>query len=361
MGYIEQAKNRVKKRRSLKEFFSKFKASGKKKGLREKKTFHRKGKLKSLSRFFVLVLSIFILGFFSFKLVDYVAGIREKVRDGVTVSSNNVVGFDSIPEYPYSKFIFRDKLENDDVKSFLSSGQSIYRLDPGRDFSEVVEYYNEALPKQGWNFVLSVPLESEEQKYGEYWVKDSTGIRIYSKLNDIWYQTITSSQAKGGLEDVVKNEIELQLLLSKDSNQDLRPDFPWLLSFSTDYLAVYDSTDLGELQRVKIQRFGSNNYVEIVPLGYAGAYSYDRFLENYTKELNKNDDTNWKIFNTEITIVSGLEALYGKLIQNGNYGDAYIVANPRNNVVYIFRSTVQSDPFLKFMIERIKPAETSLN
>lgn len=319
----------------------------------------------SKSRFINLIILIgLVLIIFSslYFLINYVSGLRETVRSGgTTFSDKDVSGFDSIPEYPNSTFIFEDDLENDDVKRFLTSGQSIYRLSPRSSYVDVVKYYKEVLPKNGWKYVLNVPLESEEQKPGDYWVKDGIGIRIYSKLNDIWYQTVTENEAETGLKAQVAKEVELKLLLAENSNQDLRPDYPWVLSFSTDYVATYTGSDMGELQIVTINKIGSNRKIILEPLGYLGAVSFDSFLESGLKKINKADKSNWTIVNTTVTLINGMEAIQGKISNNGTLADIYVVGNPRNNIVYLFRSDTDGDPFLKFLVERIKPASSSLN
>lgn len=313
-----------------------------------------------LLQFIVVILIIPLFISVIYLTYNYVTSLRKSINSDTVSTGVNVIGFDSIPEYPKSKYIFKDSLDNDDVKKFLSSGQAVYRLDPKVTFDDVIEYYNIELPKNGWEHILTVPLESEEQKYGEYWIKGDLGVRIYSKLNDIWYQTISVSDARTGLEAQVKKEVELQLLLTENNNEDLRPDFPWVLSYSSDYLATYSSTDIGELQAVKFQRIGSNNNVRIMPLGYMGAYTYDRFLENALKDINTNEKTSWSIINTVVTAVAGQEAIAGKITNKGVITDTYVVGNPRNSVVYLFISSEESDPFLKFIVERIESAGTSL-
>ncbi|MBI2356851.1 hypothetical protein HYV12_02255 [Candidatus Dojkabacteria bacterium] len=362
MKYNAIGKKRYKERKSLKHRFSVILAKiksrkGRKGGLRTVKRLPGKSIFRSLFLLFLILGSIFLLTI----LIKYVSNLRTDVLSGNGVSKEKVVGFDEVPEFPSSSFIFKGNLENDDVKRFLSGGQSIYRLEPGNSFDDVIEYYSKTLPDNGWEHVLSVPLESEEQKYGEYWVKGDVGLRIYSKLNDIWYQTLSVNDAKTGLAAQVKQEVEFQLLLSEDAKQDLRPDFPWILSFSNDYIATYNGTDVGELQSVVFQRLGSNKTVRIDPLGYKGAFSYDRFLENELKKVNKKEKSSWMILNTVVTVVSGQEALFAKIVDGGKFAEAYIVGNPRNTIVYIFRSSDEGDPFLKYIVERIQPAKTSLN
>ncbi len=361
MKYTISKKTNVKRKESI---IQRVKRKFTKKDSKYKKSAARRLRgdnyMAKLLQFVVIILIIPLFASVIYLIFNYVTSLRQSINSDTVSTGVNVIGFDSIPEYPKSKYIFKDNLDNDDVKKFLSSGQAIYRLDPKTTFDDVIEYYSIELPKNGWEYVLTVPLESEEQKYGEYWIKGELGVRIYSKLNDIWYQTITVSDARTGLEAQVKKEVELQLLLTENNNEDLRPDFPWVLSYSSDYLATYSSTDLGELQAVKFQRIGSNKSVRIIPLGYMGAFTYDRFLENALKDINKKEKVTWSIINTVVTAIAGQEAISGKITNNGAVADAYIVGNPRNNVVYLLISSEESDPFLKFIVERIEPAGTSL-
>lgn len=366
MRFHELDKRKFKERKSLinkiRAIIKNAKASRQTSKSNIKRKTYRPKNSKKLLNLIIIVILIATAIIALYYLINYVSGLRENVRSGGSLSTDKkVVGFDSVPEYPNSVFIFEDDLNNDDVKRFLTSGQSIYRLNPKTSYPEVVKYYKEVLPKNGWEYVLNVPLESEEQKPGDYWVKDGKGIRIYSKLNDIWYESTTVEEAKTGLKAQVAKEVELKLLLAENNNQDLRPDYPWVLSFSTDYVAAYTGSDLGELQIVTISKLGSNKKVILEPLGYIGAFSYDKFLENGLSKINKRDKTKWNIVNTSVTVVAGNEAIQGKISNSGTAADVYVVGNPRNNVVYLFRSEVEGDPFLKFLIERIKPASSTLN
>ncbi|KKR06080.1 MAG: hypothetical protein UT34_C0001G0120 [candidate division WS6 bacterium GW2011_GWF2_39_15] len=362
MKFKELDKRKIKERKSLqRKVLSFFKRR------KTKYTEVTRGRLykKMFGRSFIKIFLILTFGalvvIVLFLLINYVSNLRRNILDGTDVSLTNVVGFAEIPEYPNSVFIFKDKLNNDDVKRFLSTGQAVYRLEPGHTIEDVNNYYKEHLPKAGWKEVLSVPLESEEQKFGEYWVKGTIGVRIYSKLNDIWYQSITQEQASTGLSDEVKKEVELQLLLSESDMQDLRPDFPWKLSFSSDYIATYGATDIGELIKVSFKKLGSNKSVTIEPLGYMGAISYDAFLEKGLKKFNKAHKTKWQVSNTTVTVVAGQEALSGKLFSGNVQTEAYIVGNPRDTVVYMFIADQESDPFLKYIIEKVEPAKSTLN
>lgn len=343
---------------SLKRRWTSKSRSGRNKSLRGRR---KGGRLAVLSRVSILIIIAIVFTYIAYLSFIFVVELRKSTQDDFELTGKMVVGFGGIPEFPSSTFIFKDSIDNDEIKKFLTSGQSVYRLAPKVSFDEVVEFYNEQLPLLGWERVLSVPLESDEQKHGDYWIKGGLGVRIYSRLNDIWYQTVTEKDAREGLSAQVKKEVELQLLLSEDSKQDLRPDFPWVMSFSSEYLTTYSATDIGELQMVSFQKMGSNSKVVIEPLGYIGAFSYDRFLENALKKINRSEDSSWAILNTLVTVVSGQEAISGTIIDGGDEADVVVLGNPRNNVVYLIRSTDKDNPFMSYVIERLEPAGTSLH
>jgi len=311
--------------------------------------------------YLTVIFLITILGYVAYISIKYVVNLRESKHSAGSDEyiKGYVLGFSAIPEYPGSEFIFSDSMDDSHVREFLSKGNSVYRLPPNTTFDKVSDFYIKELKKTDWEHVLSVPLESEERKYGEYWVMDSKAIRIYSRLDDIWYESVSVKEAKSGLEDTVKAETELKLLLLTTESYDLLPDFPWILKIPSDYLVSYGGTDIGEFQSVKIKKIGSNRAITIEPLGYVGAFSYDSFLENYLKNLNSREKTDWRILNTSVTTVGNLESIVAVITDDGLNAEAYVVGNPRNDVVYIFRSTIDNDPFLKYIVDRIEPAKSS--
>jgi hypothetical protein len=300
---------------------------------------------------FLIVIIVSILGFTTL-LYRYVSSLRNIVVEN---KQETVFGFD-FPSYPNSEYIFQSVTDNEEVKNFVSLGNSVYRLPKGVSISSVFTYYNEKLPTLGWTHTLSVPVDSESMLFGEYWVKESKGLRIYSRLNDVWYQSITIAQAQKGLEDVVKKESARKLLLLTTEKTDLLPDFPWRLSFPTEYSTNYFSTSIGSLQGVSFKKIGSQKSIYIHPVGYLGGNSYDAYLDSYVLEYNKKNKTKWVVINSVESNLFGNNVVKGIITNGKDSGTVVIINNIANNVVYAISTFEENDPFANYIYEKIKPS-----
>ena len=300
---------------------------------------------------FFIVIVISILGFTTL-VYRYVSGLRNIVVEN---KQETVFGFD-FPSYPNSEYIFQSATDNPEVQNFVSLGNSVYRLPKGISINSVFDFYSEKLPTLGWTHTLSVPIDSETQLFGEYWIKESKGLRIYSRLNDVWYQSITIAQAQNGLEDVVKKESARKLLLLTTEKTELLPDFPWRLSFPTEYSTNYFSTSVGSLQGVSFKKIGSQKSLIIQPVGYFGGNSYDAYLDNYILEYNKKNKTKWVVVNSVETVLFGNNVLKGMITNGKDNGIVVVINNIANNVVYAIATFEENDPFANYIYEKIKPS-----
>ncbi len=318
-----------------------------------------KGKyLRLILSILLLLLSLFVVVGGGYSAVNFVLNLRNNI-DEQELKAGFVNGFDDIPEYPGAQFIFENYTENEVIRNFLSSGNSVYRLPVGVKISDVNEYYALEMPKNGWEIVQDVPLESEEMKHGQFWIKDGIGVRIYSKLNDIWYQSISVKQAQSGLEDEVKKETERKLLLLTNEFQNLLPDFPWVLKIPTEYLIEYAGTSLTDLQSASFKKIGSSQSVLLEPLGYVGAVSFDAYLDKFLKEYNKKAKDTWSVINSAVIYINDSESIHGTVTNGSKVGQAVVLGNVRNNIVYVIFTTQETDPLFDYIVDNIEPAKSS--
>lgn len=316
--------------------------------------------IKSLNRgnrfskgFKVVLLSIFsiiLLVLLLNSAYKYILSLR---GDNKTENIETVYGFD-IKTYPNSEFIFKNTLDNDNVKSFLSSGNSLYRLPKGTEISEVYEYYKNLLPQDGWQYVGFVEITSEEKMYGQYWVKDGKGLRIYSKLNDVWYQYITQEQAQNGLSDIVRKEIARKLLLLTTEKSETLPDYPWRIQYPSEYVAKYYSSEVPSFQTLSFQKIGSNNITYIEPLGFLGGVSYEKYIQKAIDGYNKRFKDRWQLSSTSEDVLNGSEILSGTLIKGKREGNIIVISNNSNNIVYGIYSFDKKDPFYQYLLENLQ-------
>lgn len=323
--------------------------------LKRKRLFDRVGRILILLFLLGIVASALYFG------IRYVIEIRQDTYgDEILIKAGYVVGFDDVPAYPGAVFIFEKYKDDEVVRSFLSDGNSVYRLPPNTISSDVLDYYKKEMSSQGWEHINSVPFSSEEMMPGEYWIKEDRGVRIYSKLNDIWYESVSIKQANEGLSDIVKKEIERKLLLSTNEYQDLLPDFPWRLKVPNEYLPAYKGTELSDLQAIDFRRVGTSSTTTLAPIGYIGGLPYDSFLDEFLKKYNQENESNWGVVNSFVSQINGgYEAVRASLQSSKGSGEAVVVGNPRNSVVYVIFSEISDDPFLAYILENIEPANSS--
>lgn len=346
--YMPQRKNprpKIKRKRSGGIF-----AKGSK-GIRRKK--FEWGKFKNIT----LVLFIMLLVIALFAVLVF-AVIRMRQKKGA-VSSENVIGMKDIPAYPESQFIFKNEMNDKSVSNFISSGNSAYRLPTQTRVSDVYDYYKEKLPQLGWELVLSVPVGSEGMKSGEYWVKEGDALRIFSKFNDIWYETVSVEEAKSGLSERVKKEIERDLLLVDDNAQELLPDFPWILQIPREYLLTYTVAKFEDMRRFEVKRIGTEEIISFTPVAKYKREGLDFFLDKYIELLNtQNPENSCAISTTKLAYTEYASALKGIMSCVKGKHEVAVMLNPNNEVVYILDSNTEGNEYFETIFSTIKPQES---
>jgi hypothetical protein len=274
-------------------------------------------------------------------------------EEEIVQETEYVLGLDEIPIFPESTFLFAHNFDNESVKDMLAKGQSAYKLNSNTTFEKVKEYYANELIGRGWNLVLNVDIGAEDKRFGQYWVKENQGLRIYSKFNDIWYETITPEEAENGLSNRVSEEIEIDMLLAGSDYQDLLPDYPWQIKVPKDYLIRYEVSEFEELRAVKFQRISTGQFITIYPVGYWGSKALDFQLEDYTDILSQGSE-NWNIINSTVTSWQGSSSLRGTIASENNQQEILMLKNERNKVTYVLSTEDSSDPLYQYIIENLK-------
>ena len=276
---------------------------------------------------------------------------REKKETAQEIQT--VLGLEDIPIYPNTTFLYQQDISNQSLENLLAKGQSAYIINDKSNFKNVKEFYANQLTSRGWNLVLDVEIGAEDKRYGQYWIKEDKGLRIYSKYNDIWYETITPEEAENGLSNRVSEEIEIDMLLAGSDYQDLLPDYPWEIKIPKDYLIRYEVSEFEELRAVNFQRITTGRNITIYPIGYWGAKALDYQLEDYTDILSQGSEQ-WDIINTAVTTWMGNTSLNGKIASATNEREILMLKNDRNKVTYVLSTQDSSDPLYEYIIENIK-------
>ena len=300
----------------------------------------------------MVILPIVII-FFSIKYVSFL----RKDPDIKDYQIGDVLGLEGIPEYPNSYFLFQNNLNDSIVKEFLFTGNSAYRLDEDKGSEEIEQYYKEVLPKSGWVLVEEVALGTEDKKYGQYWIKEGKGLRIYKKFKDIWYESITEEEAKNALSNRVKDAIEREMLMASSEKQSLLPDYPWRIEIPKEYIIKYSATGIKDFRAVSFQKLGSSDIVEIFPVSKIGK-ELDFILEDYCK-LKSTEDTKYSIVNTVPISFREYLALKGTVSYPTGILEIAVVPNSYNSMVYVISSTKQNDPLFGYILENITPMDSA--
>ena len=280
--------------------------------------------------------------------------ILNRTEDEVLEETNYVLGLEEIPVFPNSTFLYADNLSNQSVKDMLAEGQSAYSLDKQNDFTDVKQYYANELIARGWNLVLDVEIGAEDKRYGQYWVNNDKGLRIYSKFNDIWYEYITPEGAENGLSSRVSEEIEIDMLLAGSDYQELLPDYPWQIKIPKDYLIRYEVSEFEDLRAVSFQKISTGQFMTLYPIGYWGSKPLDFQLEDYTNILSQGSE-NWDILNSTVTSWGSISTLSGAITSNvDQQKEILMLKNERNKVTYVLSIEDSSDPLFKYIVENIK-------
>jgi len=309
---------------------------------------------KTLSKGFFTVLLVFVFIGIAYLSVLYINKLR-------STDTNNefdnvmIIGINDVPVFPESTFIFQNTIDQPSVSKFLSEGNSAYRLPPNTSYSEVAQFYNKKLPEYGWEFVLSVSVGSEDMRYGEYWVKEDRGLRIYSKFNDIWYESITVEEARTGLAQEVKDEIARNLLLADSDAQDLLPDFPWIIEIPKEYVISYFVSPYKNESGVIFKKLGSSETISLTPIAASSSKAFDYMLNDYVKDLNKKNEEKWGVKNTFIISTNTGNGLRGSIGMGDELREVAVIQNPYNDIAYVLDSNIYKSPFFEYVLNNLKP------
>ncbi len=320
---------------------------------------HRKRRMKKFHIPYLLVYIFVPLVFIGllYLSVRFIINTRT-AGDEKDLALEYVIGLDEIPAYPGSEFIFQNSLKEVSVANFVSSGNSAYRLPLNRTVAEAYEYYRDVLGQLGWEHVLSVPVGSEEMKHGEYWVKEDHGLRIYSKFNDLWYESVSTEQASTGLRDKVEREIERDLLLASKDLQELLPDFPWIVKIPKEYIISYRTSDYKDYRTVEFKKIGTAESVAVIPIGRSGDV-LDNYLNEYIDILNSTQEeengSTWGVTNTLLTYTSYGRALQGTINANGRTDTVAVVSNTYDGVTYVIHSNSSDESFFEYILANMEP------
>lgn len=315
-------------------------------------------------------------------------------------SSGDVVGIPGVPSYPGSVFLYQDYIEEVVVQRFLSSGKSAYQLPERCEWNDVVLYYREALLSRGWEHVLSVAIEDDSRLHGEYWVFGSGnmgneqpvsdtqqhdaselpgdlidsnddaiaeeaqldgvsqyGLRIYPKINAVWYERISVEQARTGLSERVARDKEIELLLSMQSMKDLPDSFPWKLSYPESWNIAVRQSLVMQADLVEFSMVGSDRIVTIEPIAYRTGEDLADIAERFLEEVNsrRGEKDRLVIIDSVPITIGGQHGLKCTLFGGEHEGFFVVTVHPWNGLLYAVTSFSGEEAFFNYIVEHLTP------
>jgi hypothetical protein len=303
----------------------------------------------------ILFFSLIAIAIFSgYTIINFITGIRGGTSvDDVFYEQKYVEGIESVPIYPNSEFVYKDRKDEEIVMRMINQGLSVYRLPRNTKTSDVYGYYEENLPKTDWEHLSTIPLSTDEKLLGQYWFKDEKGLRIYVENSDVWYELITKNEAENALIERRMAEIQRKRILETSSEQSLLPDYPWVLSVPREYLTRYSLTDIGELQSVEIFEIAGESSFMIYPIGKSGLDSYNQMIHEFFEKQSEKLEENWNILSTAQDFQKEREVLVFKHTIEGKEGDGIVLMNKRNFMVYAIISNEKDHPFFEEIVKEI--------
>jgi hypothetical protein len=324
----------------------------KKKNPRFEKVQKEKMKNKFLNTIF-FTLIIFASLFMIYVTINFITNIRGgTTAEDINYQNRYVEGFSSIPIYPRSEFVYQDRIEDEIVQRMLSKGLSVYRYPRRTQSEDIYQYYEKQLPKHGWKKLETVIISTDESLFGQYWIKEEKGLRIYVENNDIWYETISREEAETSLSQRREEELKRKRILEASSNQKLLPDYPWYLEIPSEYLIIYTDTEIKNLQSVKILELGSESEYLIKPLGKAGNKTFDEYLEQMEKDQEEKEMV-WEVIDRKKSSLRGKTIYSFNLEIDEKEGEGILINNRLNNYTYAIITNTKEDEFFKYILENI--------
>ncbi|MEA3356871.1 MAG: hypothetical protein U9Q67_00310 [Patescibacteria group bacterium] len=313
-------------------------------------------------RYFGIVVILVILGAVIFTSVKTVIDIKRKSSLSneqtftIQQSDEDVLGLSGIPVFPGAAFMFANNIELDVVQEFLADGKSAYLLPMDAEWDNAKDFYMRELEKQDWAHELSVDLSDDTMLYGEYWTKDSVGLRIYTKLNDIWYEKITADEAKSGLSNIVSRENELQMMLAMNVGDELPEEFPWSLSYSSDWSVEIKKSNLLEIELAEFTNAETGGTLSVVPVDFLSLEPLQQICGRYVDEVNSHRDApdKFDVESSGAVSVAGQEAVRFDLKSESGVGALCVVPHPESGVIYAIGTYSGEVAFFNHVIDNLE-------
>jgi hypothetical protein len=256
-------------------------------------------------------------------------------------------GLDKVPEIKDSEQVFQDVNQDLTVQKFYDKGYIIYRLPIDKNINYVYDYYKEELPKQGWKFEGQISVADVTKRFGQFWTKGSIGLRIYSDINDIWYQKLSSEQSKTFLAEEVLKEKEIKDILGKKNLIGLIPNYPWSMLIPSNYIVSYKTIGDNPGQTAIFKNIQEEETVYLQPIVMNSGELYITQLTDYCKRNGYSISFTAEV-ESKFGILVNFQIQKEKLIYFG-----YILNNSETETIYLVYSDKKDGVLTIYIIDNI--------
>ncbi len=289
-----------------------------------------------------------------------------------------------VPEYPYSKFVFEDVIKDPkdpkiiqnppygfnsqdirEIVEFLNRGNSVYLITNEDSFDKVAQFYQKILPSYGWEKVREVQKGDPDHLDGIYFYnpKLKKGLRIYTIYHDIWYQTITYSQAINALADKVLKIKQKDFELKAKSGKTTPKSTFWILSYPADWKLEIIKSPVMKVPDLVFKNSRTGASLTIKALKYTPAPVADLSfsqIDKVLKEVIKNylAETNTSFtfsdFKLKHTLTPSAKASISCADNKQTALCFAVIPNAKNTIYYAVHFKGKDPTFFYYVIRNIK-------
>ncbi len=286
-------------------------------------------------------------------------------------SGGDVIGFSGIPAFPGATFMYETHIKEARIQNFLASGKSAYVLPDNAAWEDAVAFYTEQLQALGWQHVLSVDFVDDTKEFGEYWVKgtdantSTVGLRIYTKMDDLWYERITAADARTGLATEVAKEKEIELMTTMSSASELPESFPWSLKYPSLWRVEIKKSTLMEIEEADFLNVDTQGKLSIVPIDFVSMEDINEIGPRYIEQVNgfREQSSQLQVASKENVTIAGQSAVKYILekasddtittSESSIIGYLCVIPNPKNQVVYAIATYDEELAMYNFVLQNI--------
>ena len=301
----------------------------------------------------ILAISLSVI-FLSLKL--YKDQQRFKIINNQNNEIEHVYGLtETVPVFPNSSFAFEILKDDPNVQSLVASNISCYTIPQTYSFQDVKDFYIDNAEAIGWSYIGEATYLETEKENGIYFnISETTGLRIYTVSQDIWYEIITKEQSETMLSERKHLENRLKQIIKSLSGDELPEGYAFTLRYSFEYnLQGIINNDF------PVNGFSLENKEEklcVIPFKWQSNISIENSNALFLSETLK--DKTFTVLSSSVQTYNDLEFYINTIMLDDK---SYMVAsfsNPKENIIFVISGLESSTILFEYVMENIKLSST---